>query len=123
MERCSCACRVENGTLIDVCAMHAEYGRTLAREAVERAERTREIGSKAPSHALGMSRVNVHERIHECEKVISDLDMLWQELHFGFRHLPNEVLINILMGMQQGYTLRFARLKDEFEGYVKEATE
>jgi len=120
MERCSCACRVENGTLIDVCAMHAEYGRTLAREAVERAAKTREP-SKAPSHALGNARVNVHDRIHEAEFVVNDLDMLWQELHFGYRKLSNEDLINTLMGMYHLYHLRFARLKDEFEGFVREA--
>jgi hypothetical protein len=78
--------------------------------------------SKAPSHTLGRARVNVHERIHECENVVSDLDMLWQELHFGYRKVSNEDMINILMGMERLYKLRFARLKDEFDGFVREAT-
>jgi hypothetical protein len=100
--------------------MHAEYGRTLAREAVERAEKTREP-PKAPSHTLGRARVNVHDSIHDAESVVSDLDMLWQELHFGYRAVSTDDMINILMGMHHLYKLRFARLKDEFEGYVREA--
>jgi hypothetical protein len=78
--------------------------------------------SKAPSHTLGRARVDVHERIHECEHVVKELDMLWQELHFGFREVTTDDMINILMGMERLYKLRFARLKDEFEGYVREAT-
>ena len=114
----TCACRVLEGVLLDVCGMHAQYGRDMASEAVERAEKA----SKAPSHAMGRARVDVHERIHECENVVKDLDMLWQELHFGYRKVVNEDMINILMGMKQLYSLRFARLKDEFEGYVREAS-
>lgn len=124
MSRCSCACEVRDDVLVNVCGLHAEYGRTMAREAVERHDGLRKaselVGSKAPSHTLGRSRVNVHERINECEKVVSDLDMLWQELHFGYRDIVSEDMINILMGSAQLYKLRFARLKDEFEGYVKE---
>jgi hypothetical protein len=117
MSRCTCACEVRDGVLVDVCAMHAEYGRTMAREAVQRNEL---VGSKAPSHTLGRARVNVHERIHECEKVVNDLDMLWQELHFVYRPISSEELINMLMGMELLYKLRFARLKDEFDGFVRE---
>ena len=118
----TCACKTRQGVLVDVCMLHAQYGRTLADEAVERAMKTQPKPSKAPSHALGLSRVNVLERVHECENVVKDLDMLWQELHFGYRNVVNEDMINILMGMKQLYHLRFARLKDEFEGYVREAS-
>lgn len=117
----TCACKTMEGVLVDVCALHANYGMALAKEAVDR-ERAMNNASKAPSHAMGRARVDVHERIHECENVVKDLDMLWQELHFGYRKVVNEDMINILMGMKQLYSLRFARLKDEFEGYVREAS-
>jgi len=113
----TCACRTLEGELIDVCGMHAQYGMTLASEAVERDRKS----SKAPSHTMGRARVDVHERIHECENVTNELNMLWQELHFGYRKVSNEDMINILMGMERLYHLRFARLKDEFEGFVREA--
>ena len=113
----TCDCRKIGGDLVEVCALHGDYGMTMAREAVERAEKV----SKAPSHAMGRARVDVHERIHECENVVNELNMLWQELHFGYRKVSNEDMINILMGMERLYHLRFARLKDEFEGYVRQA--
>lgn len=113
----TCDCRTMEGVLVDVCTLHANYGLALAKEAVDR-ERA---ASKAPSHTLGRAQVNVHERISECEHVVNDLDLLWQELHFGYRKVSNKDMINILMGMERLYKLRFARLNDEFEGFVREA--
>lgn len=120
MATCNCCCEIRDGVLVDVCALHAQYGMALAAEAVER-ERAMSAASKAPSHTLGRAQVNVHDSIHDAEKVVSDLDMLWQELHFGYRAVSTDDMINILMGMHHLYKLRFARLKDEFEGYVREA--
>jgi len=116
----TCDCRRIGNDLVEVCALHGDYGMTMRREGAEQAVREQQQ-SKAPSHAMGRARVDVHERIHECENVINELNMLWQELHFGYRKVTNEDMINILMGMERLYHLRFARLKDEFEGYVRQA--
>jgi hypothetical protein len=61
----------------------------------------------------------LEEKIMDCWGVCEDINVVWTEHADGDMPMTDDELANVLLGMQQLYSLKFARLWRDFEAILE----